>query len=117
MAWRSTDAHLGRAEPDRERLGNLLIETVLDITQDQDTALDGIQPYWHRAKVTAFDVPRIPREWLERERARIGDWWFRQEYGCEFLDTDDQLYATDLVLAAVSRDVAPMGLPSMGGHA
>jgi hypothetical protein len=74
-------------------------------------------PDWHRAKVTAFDVPRIPADWLERERARIGDWWFRQEYGCEFLDTDDQLYATDLVLAAVSRDVAPMGLPSIGGSA
>jgi hypothetical protein len=72
-------------------------------------------PEWHRAKVTAFDVPRIPAAWLERERARIGDWWFRQEYGCEFLDTDDQLYATDLVLAAVSRDVVPMGLPSVGG--
>jgi hypothetical protein len=74
-------------------------------------------PDWHRAKVTAFDVPRIPADWLERERVRIGDWWFRQEYGCEFLGTDDQLYATDLVLAAVSRDVAPMGLPSIGGSA
>jgi hypothetical protein len=73
-------------------------------------------PDWHRAKVTAFDVPRIPRDWLERERARIGDWWFRQEYGCEFLETDDQLYATDLVLAALSRDVVPLGLPTFAGE-
>ena len=65
--------------------------------------------------MTAYDVPRIPKDWLERERARIGDWWFRQEFLCEFLDTDDQLYATDLVLAAVSREVEPLGLPAFGG--
>ncbi len=61
-------------------------------------------------------MPRIPRDWLERERARIGDWWFRQEYGCEFLETDDQLYASELELAALSRDVAPLGLPTFGGE-
>ena len=67
---------------------------------------------WHRARVTAHDVPRIPAAWLERERARIGDWWFQQEYLCEFVDTDDQLYATDLVLAAVRTDLAPLALPT-----
>jgi Terminase large subunit, T4likevirus-type, N-terminal len=72
-------------------------------------------PDWHRAKVTAYDVPRIPVAWLEAERARIGDFWFLQEYGCQFMDSDDQLYATDLVLAAVSREVASLGLPRFGG--
>lgn len=65
-------------------------------------------PEWHRALVTAYDVPRIDRAWLEAERARIGDWWFRQEYMCEFVETDDQVFGYDLVTSAVSSDVAPL---------
>jgi hypothetical protein len=71
MAWRSTDAHLGRAEPDRERLGNLLIETVLDITQDQDTALDGIQPLQHTFQTVVQLTPQ--RNLLRHGNVRIGD--------------------------------------------
>ena len=71
---------------------------------------------WHRARVTAHDVPRIPEAWLERERARIGEWWFQQEYLCAFVDTDDQLFATDLVLAAVRADLAPLALPTFAGQ-
>lgn len=62
---------------------------------------------WRRTKITAFDVPRIDRAWLEAERAAVGDFWFRQEFLCEFLDDDSQLYPTDLIDAALSSDVAP----------
>jgi hypothetical protein len=72
---------------------------------------------WHRAKVTAPDIPRINPAWLERTRQRLGDWMFRQEFLCEFLDTEDQLFATDLVLGALSGDVTPLVLPSFGGLA
>jgi hypothetical protein len=41
---------------------------------------------WTRVKITAGQVPRIPGPFLDEERRAIGDRWFSQEYGCEFLD-------------------------------
>jgi len=64
-------------------------------------------PDWQRVKVPAADVPRIPAAWLAAERARIGDWWFQQEYACQFVDTDDQVFSTDLITGALS-DEAPV---------
>ncbi len=65
-------------------------------------------PHWRRVKVTAEDSPRISPAWLERERATIGEWWFRQEYLCEFVDTVDQVFGHDVVMGAISADVAPL---------
>jgi Terminase large subunit, T4likevirus-type, N-terminal len=63
---------------------------------------------WHRERVTAADCPRISPAYLERERNRIGDWLFEQEYGCEFKDANDQLFSHELVEAALSDDFAPL---------
>ncbi len=63
---------------------------------------------WHQVKITADDCPRIDPAWLAGERAQIGDWWFRQEYLCEFVETDDQVFGYDTVMAALSADVAPL---------
>jgi hypothetical protein len=63
---------------------------------------------WERLKMTAYDCPRIPEAWLEREREQIGDWWFQQEYLCEFIDTEDQFFSTEDVMAALSDDVLPL---------
>lgn len=63
---------------------------------------------WHRAKVTAPEIPRIKPEWLARTRRRIGDWMYRQEFLCEFLDTDDQVFASDLIARAFSAEVTPL---------
>jgi hypothetical protein len=76
---------------------------------------DGESPTWHRARITAHEIPRINPAWLERTRARLGDWMFRQEFLCEFLDTEDQMFATDLVMAALSADVSPLALPTFVG--
>jgi hypothetical protein len=65
-------------------------------------------PDWHRVRITAREVPRISAEWLEAERARIGDCWFRQEYMCEFVETDDQVFSYESVTAAMSDDVQPL---------
>ncbi len=65
-------------------------------------------PDWQRVEITAEDVPRIPAAWLAAERERIGAWWFAQEYGCAFVDTDDQVFASDLVEGSLTRDVAPL---------
>jgi hypothetical protein len=69
---------------------------------------------WHRATVTAYEIPRISPAWLERQRAKIGDFWFRQEYLCEFVDTDDQVFSSELISRALSPEVAPLFDVSIG---
>ena len=68
---------------------------------------------WHRTKVTAYDCPRIPREWLEQERQSIGDWWFRQEYLVEFVESIDSVFAYDDIQRALDPTVKPL----FGAHA
>jgi hypothetical protein len=63
---------------------------------------------WLRVKVTAHEVPRIDPEWLEAERAAIGDWWFAQEYLCEFKDAVDSYFRGEDVAAMASADVRPL---------
>lgn len=63
---------------------------------------------WRRVKVTAHDCPRIAPAFLAEERAAMGDFWYRQEYECEFVETVDQVFGYDLVLSAVSADVKPL---------
>jgi hypothetical protein len=65
-------------------------------------------PAWRRVKVTAEECPRISKEWLERERATIGDWWFAQEYGCAFVETDDQVFRYNDIAEAFDANVAPL---------
>ena len=68
---------------------------------------------WRRVRVTASDCPRITPDFLAQERASLGDWWYRQEYACEFVDTVDQLFAYDEIMAAISADVQPLfGAPA-----
>jgi hypothetical protein len=63
---------------------------------------------WHKVMIKATDVPRISAEFLEEERRAMGEWWFKQEYMCEFVETDDQVFAHDLILEAMSSDVQPL---------
>ena len=58
--------------------------------------------------VPATECARIPKAFLEEERAVMGDWWFRQEYLCEFVDTEDSLFSRELVEAALSDEVEPL---------
>jgi hypothetical protein len=65
-------------------------------------------PAWERTEIAAEQCPRIPADWLAQEREAIGEWWFSQEYGCQFRDTLDQVFGYDEVMRAVSDDVAPL---------
>jgi hypothetical protein len=65
-------------------------------------------PDWLKIKITAHDVPRISREWLEQERAAIGDWWYRQEYGVEFLDAIDSYFRSEDIEAMADADIVPL---------
>jgi hypothetical protein len=64
---------------------------------------------WKRVEVPATECPRISKEFLERERARAWrEEWFRQEYMCEFLDSDDWVFPRDLIEGAFSDEVRPL---------
>ena len=41
---------------------------------------------WERILVTGPECPRIPADFLEKERREGGEKYYRQEYLCEFLD-------------------------------
>ena len=63
---------------------------------------------WERYTVTAEECPRIPSEFLEEERRTLGPWWFAQEYECRFMDTLDQVFATQVIHKAITDEVAPL---------
>ena len=53
---------------------------------------------WERAEVKATECPRISAEFLEEERNSRGDWWFKQEYLCEFVETEDQVFSYQSII-------------------
>jgi Terminase large subunit, T4likevirus-type, N-terminal len=63
---------------------------------------------WERYTVTAEECPRIPPGFLEEERQTLGPWWFAQEYECRFMDTVDQVFATEVIDKAITDEVAPL---------
>jgi hypothetical protein len=63
---------------------------------------------WQKVKITADQCPRINAEWLEREREMIGDWWYLQEYFCEFVETNDQVFSYDDIQSALDPDITPL---------
>lgn len=52
---------------------------------------------WARYSITADRCPRISPEFLAEERQALGEWQFRQEYGCEFVDNTSSAFPTALV--------------------
>jgi len=55
---------------------------------------------WTRYEVPASKCPRIPPAFLEAERRSMPDWWFAQEYDCEFRETEDQLFTHEMIEGA-----------------
>ncbi|MBY0508668.1 MAG: terminase family protein [Rhodospirillaceae bacterium] len=56
---------------------------------------------WSRTRITADQCPRISPDWLADERRHIGELQFRQEYMCEFVDTDEQVFSTAIIENAI----------------
>ncbi len=63
---------------------------------------------WTRLSIPAAECPRIPQEFLDEERSTMGDHWFRQEYCCEFLDTEDSLFDEEIIRRAINYDLKPL---------
>jgi hypothetical protein len=63
---------------------------------------------WERYEVPATDCPRISAAFLAEERLALGEWWFRQEYLCQFLQPMDSVFNEEAVDRAFSDDVLPL---------
>lgn len=55
---------------------------------------------WERVRVEAKDCSRIAASFLEREKARMGEAWYRQEYCCEFVGTEASGFRPEWIEAA-----------------
>lgn len=58
---------------------------------------------WYKVQVTANDCPRISKEFLDNEMQEVGIWWVKQEYFCEFVETEDQLFSYEMIDRAVTH--------------
>jgi hypothetical protein len=63
---------------------------------------------WTRIEVPALDCPRIDPQFLEAEKQALGEWGFRQEYECEFLETHDQVFRYADIQRSLSDEVEPL---------
>ena len=63
---------------------------------------------WKRILITAHDCPRISPEWLESERRAMPDFWFKQEFLCQFCETVDSVFGYDDIAAALDDTIKPL---------
>lgn len=50
---------------------------------------------WDYYEIPATECPRISPDFLEEERDRMGDWWFQQEYMCQFMDAQAAAFRSE----------------------
>ncbi len=65
---------------------------------------------WERIKITADDCPRISKTFLDEEKEALGEWWFSQEYRCEFRENVDQLFTYEQVMKAFDNELEPLNI-------
>lgn len=64
---------------------------------------DGDETEWLKVRITADQCPRIANEFLESERRIMPEFFFLQEYYCQFTDASTQIFATELIERAVNH--------------
>ena len=61
---------------------------------------------WERYEVPVYACPRIPAEFIEREKRALPPLWFQSEYECQFVDPETALFSS----AQLDRAFAPSGI-------
>ncbi|HJW75022.1 MAG TPA: hypothetical protein VJ787_05050 [Thermoleophilia bacterium] len=61
--------------------------------------------------MTAAECPRISATFLAEEKASMGDYFYRQEYCCEFAESDAQLIPEDTLRKMWDASCAPPLFP------
>ena len=60
---------------------------------------------WERIEVPAEACQRIDPAFLAEERVSLGEWWYRQEYCCQFSDVEGSVFAGDVIAGAFTEEV------------
>ncbi len=63
---------------------------------------------WKKIKITAYECPRITPEFLEEERIALGEWFYNQEFCCEFGENIDAYFTDREIQDSISADVKPL---------
>jgi hypothetical protein len=63
---------------------------------------------WRRFSISADQCPRIDKAFLERERAELGEWRWKQEYFGEFVQASDDFFNYETIRAAFSDEIEPL---------
>ncbi len=64
----------------------------------------GVEP-WERYEVPATLCPRISEGFLAEERRNMGEWWYDQEYMCQFSEAETQAFRREDVERAFREDI------------
>ncbi len=62
---------------------------------------------WERYKIKATECPRISPQFLEEERATMGDLFFDREYNCVFSEATDAVFRDCDIQAMLNDSVEP----------
>lgn len=65
---------------------------------------------WDYYEVPATECPRITPEFLEEEKENMGEWWFLQEYMCQFMDAQTAAFRSEDIDRIVDREVEQWAL-------
>jgi len=65
---------------------------------------------WERYEVPATMCPRISPEFLDEERRTIGEWWYQQEYMCQFSEAETQAFRREDIDNAFREEIEPWDL-------
>jgi hypothetical protein len=68
----------------------------------------GNDPDWVRVKATAEECSRISKAFLAKERSKVSDAWYRQEYLCEFTLESGALFDEAILRGCIRRELKPL---------
>ena len=60
---------------------------------------------YERVEITALQCPRISADFLEEERRELGEWWYLQEYMCQFMDAQSSAFRREDIDRAFDSEV------------
>jgi hypothetical protein len=65
---------------------------------------------WERIEFPIEANPQADSAWVAEERLILGPVWFSQEYQCQFIASDNQVFTTESINAAFDSDLEPLFL-------
>ena len=63
---------------------------------------------WLRIEVPASQCPRIKPAHLEKMRRKLPPYKFKQEFECQFTDSENQIFSSELVRSAITDTIKPL---------